>query len=85
MFSYLSPEQRVRSEHPLRPIRTMVSQSSVNRWNCYEALGGYAGLYGARSAAEWSSSARRQFRVTCFSYDDFRRPTLRTNPDINLM
>jgi transposase len=24
VFSYLSPEQRVRSDHPLRPIRTMV-------------------------------------------------------------
>jgi len=23
MFSYLSPEQRVPAEHPLRPIRTM--------------------------------------------------------------
>jgi transposase len=24
VFSYLSPEQRVRKDHPLRPIRTMV-------------------------------------------------------------
>ena len=26
MFSYLSPEQRVRKDHPLRPIRTMVDK-----------------------------------------------------------
>ena len=26
VFSYLSPEQRVRSDHPLRPIRTMVDE-----------------------------------------------------------
>jgi transposase len=26
MFSYLSPEQRVRKDHPLRPIRAMVDQ-----------------------------------------------------------
>jgi transposase len=26
MFSYISPEQRVRKDHPLRPIRTMVDQ-----------------------------------------------------------
>ena len=27
MFSYLSPEQRVRADHPLRPIRAMVDQA----------------------------------------------------------
>jgi len=26
MFSYISPEQRVRKDHPLRPIRTIVDQ-----------------------------------------------------------
>ena len=26
MFSYLSPEQRVRADHPLRAIRTMTDQ-----------------------------------------------------------
>src|ERR1700758_3725619 len=26
VFSYISPEQRVRKDHPLRPIRTMVDQ-----------------------------------------------------------
>ena len=26
MFSYISPEQRVRKDHPLRPIRTMVDE-----------------------------------------------------------
>jgi len=26
MFSYISPEQRVRQDHPLRPIRAMVDQ-----------------------------------------------------------
>jgi transposase len=26
MFSYLSPEQRVRADHPLRPIRAMVDE-----------------------------------------------------------
>jgi transposase len=25
-FSYISPEQRVRKDHPLRPIRTMVDK-----------------------------------------------------------
>src|SRR5277367_3633013 len=27
VFSYLSPEQRVRQDHPLRPIRAMVDQA----------------------------------------------------------
>lgn len=27
MFSYLSPEQRVRRDHPLRPIRRMTDQA----------------------------------------------------------
>src|SRR3984885_421366 len=27
MFSYLSPEQRVPADHPLRPIRTMVDEA----------------------------------------------------------
>ena len=27
MFSYLSPEQRVPAEHPLRPIRRMVDEA----------------------------------------------------------
>src|SRR5262249_7035991 len=27
MYSYISPEQRVRKDHPLRPIRTMVDQA----------------------------------------------------------
>jgi hypothetical protein len=26
VFSYISPEQRVRKDHPLRPIRTMVDK-----------------------------------------------------------
>src|SRR5271165_1877779 len=26
VFSYISPEQRVRKDHPLRPIRTMVDE-----------------------------------------------------------
>src|ERR1700721_4389521 len=26
VFSYISPEQRVREDHPLRPIRTMVDE-----------------------------------------------------------
>ena len=26
MFSYLSPEQRVRKDHPLRALRTMVEE-----------------------------------------------------------
>ena len=26
VFSYISPEQRVRQDHPLRPIRTMVDK-----------------------------------------------------------
>ena len=26
IFSYLSPEERVRKDHPLRPIRTMVDE-----------------------------------------------------------
>ena len=26
VFSYISPEQRVRKDHPLRPVRTMVDE-----------------------------------------------------------
>jgi transposase len=31
MFSYVSPEQRVREDHPLRAIRTMADQALKNR------------------------------------------------------
>jgi hypothetical protein len=27
VFSYISPEQRVRSDHPVRPVRTIVRSS----------------------------------------------------------
>ena len=30
MFSYLSPEARVRKDHPLRAIRTMADQALEN-------------------------------------------------------
>src|SRR6185437_6616088 len=29
MFSYISPEERVPSKHPLRPIRAMISEALV--------------------------------------------------------
>src|SRR5213083_201984 len=31
MFSYLSPEARVRKDHPLRAIRTMADQENMSR------------------------------------------------------
>ena len=36
MFSYLSPEQRVRKDHPLRALRTMVEE--VQR-GCHRKVG----------------------------------------------
>ena len=33
MFSYLSPEQRVPADHPLRPIRKMESIRNPGVWH----------------------------------------------------
>ena len=38
MFSYVSPEERVPAEHPLRPIRQMVDQALEQMWLRFEAL-----------------------------------------------
>ena len=38
MFSYLSPEQRVRKDHPLRAIRAMADQALKNMTNRFDAM-----------------------------------------------
>lgn len=38
MFSYLSPEQRVRKDHPLRAIRTMADQALANMSERFDAM-----------------------------------------------
>jgi transposase len=38
MFSYLSPEQRVRKDHPLRAIRTMADQALNNMSERFDAM-----------------------------------------------
>jgi transposase len=38
MFSYLSPEQRVRKDHPLRTIRAMADQALVNMSERFDAM-----------------------------------------------
>jgi len=38
MFSYISLEQRVPAEHPLRAIRQMVDQALGDLWVHFEAL-----------------------------------------------
>jgi hypothetical protein len=38
MFSYLSPEQRVREDHPLRAIRTMADQALANMSARFDAM-----------------------------------------------
>jgi transposase len=38
MFSYLSPEQRVPADHPLRPIRQMVDTVMKRLSPCFEAM-----------------------------------------------
>src|SRR5499426_4073077 len=38
IFSYLSPEQRVRQDHPLRPIRAMVDQALANMSKKFDAI-----------------------------------------------
>jgi transposase len=38
MFSYLSPEQRVRKNHPLRAIRAMADQALKNMSNRFDAM-----------------------------------------------
>jgi transposase len=38
MFSYLSPEQRVPADHPLRPIRQMVDTVLKRLSACFEAI-----------------------------------------------
>jgi transposase len=38
MFSYISPEQRVPQDHPLRPIRRMVNQALRDLWPDFQAM-----------------------------------------------
>jgi transposase len=38
MFSYLSPEQRVRADHPLRAIRAMADQALANMSGRFDAM-----------------------------------------------
>src|SRR6185369_6711442 len=38
MFSYLSPEQRVRKDHPLRTIRAMADQALTNMSSRFDAM-----------------------------------------------
>lgn len=38
MFSYLSPEQRVRADHPLRAIRTMADKALANMSKRFDAM-----------------------------------------------
>ena len=38
MFSYLSPEQRVPKNHPLRPIRDMVDLAFTEMWSKLETI-----------------------------------------------
>src|SRR6201987_1860549 len=38
MFSYLSPEQRVRKDHPLRAVRTMTDQILERRSPLFDAM-----------------------------------------------
>jgi transposase len=38
IFSYLSPEQRVRKDHPLRPIRAMADQALVNMSDRFDSM-----------------------------------------------
>lgn len=38
MFSYLSPEQRVPQDHPLRPIRQMVNRALKDLWPEFKAM-----------------------------------------------
>ena len=39
MFSYLSPEERVPADHPLRPIRQMTEVALKQLSACFNALG----------------------------------------------
>ena len=38
IFSYLSPEARVRKDHPLRAIRVMVDQALAQVSGCFDAM-----------------------------------------------
>src|ERR1700757_4680078 len=38
IFSYISPEQRVRNDHPLRPIRTMVDEVLCQMSPVFDAM-----------------------------------------------
>jgi hypothetical protein len=38
MFSYLSPEQRVRKDHPLRTIRAMADQALKKMSDRFDAM-----------------------------------------------
>jgi len=38
IFSYLSPEARVRKDHPLRAIRVMVDEALAQVSGCFDAM-----------------------------------------------
>src|SRR5215469_7278617 len=38
MFSYLSPEERVPEDHPLRAIRRMTDAALLEMWSCFSGL-----------------------------------------------
>jgi len=38
MYSYLSPEDRVRADHPLRPVRTMADEALKNMSERFDAM-----------------------------------------------
>lgn len=38
IFSYLSPEERVRKDHPLRAIRAMVDEVFPQISRCFDAM-----------------------------------------------
>lgn len=51
MFSYVTPEQRVRGDHPLRPIRRMTDAALARLSARFERLYSTTTLDSARAAA----------------------------------
>ena len=65
MFSYLSPEQRVPKNHPLRPIRDMVVLAFSEMWSKLETI--YSSTGRPSIPPECSGRPDHPTNFSCFS------------------
>ena len=73
MFSYLSPEQRVPADHPLRPIRQMVDRVLKGLSPCFQ------GMYNMQQAARVSDYTAFLYLGELVEFDEAAK--IFTNPN----